>query len=190
MKIKIVFFFLFIQTYIFGQKPCDYAVNVTDSIGTLKETKSCLVYEKVFGSKSTLIFMSLQSVNGVPVLKMEYIQKSNDFDTPKCLDKNSRIIFQLSNGKIYTLINGEEPKCDNLVYNEKEKTNNRFLDASFLFLKDDFEEITKHNISLMRIRFAGSSEDYVFQKELTSETFKESYKPDAFFIDNFNCIAN
>jgi len=190
MKIKLLFFFLFIQTIIFAQKPCDYAVNLNDSNGTLKETKSCLIYEKVFGNKSTLIFMSLQSNNNVPILKMEYIQKSNDFDAPKCLDKNSRIIFQLSNGKIYTLINGEEPKCDNLVYNEKEKSNNRFLDASFLFLKDDFDEITKHSISLMRIRFTDSSEDYVLHKELTSETLKETFKPDTFFIDNFNCIAN
>jgi len=190
MKIKILVTFLFIQTIIFAQKPCDYAINVTDSIGTLKETKSCLVYEKVFGNKSTLIFMSLQSNNNVPVLKIQYIQKSNEFETPKCLDKNSRVIFQLSNGKIYTLINGEDPKCDNLVYNEKEKTNNRLLDASFLFLKDDFEEITKHSISLMRIRFTGGSEDFVFPKELASETLKETFKPDSYFKDNFNCIAN
>ncbi len=190
MKIKTILFFLLVQTLVLAQKPCDYAINVTDSIGTLKETKSCLVYEKVFGNKSTLIFMALQSNNNVPVLKVQYIQKSKDFEAPRCLDKNSRVIFQLSNGKIYTLLFAEEPKCDNLVYNEKEKTNNRFLDASFLFLKDDFEEITKHSISLMRIRFSGSTEDYVFPKELVSETLKQTYKPDAYFIDNFSCIAN
>lgn len=190
MKTQILFLFLFIQSLIFAQKPCEYAVNVTDSIGTLKETKSCLVYEKVFGNKSTLIFLSLQSDNGTPILKLQYIQKSKEFDTPKCLDKNSRIIFQLSNGKIYTLVFTEESKCDNLIYNKEEKTNNRFLDASFLFLKDDFEEIAKHSISLMRIRFSGGSEDYVFPKELISETFKETFKPDTFFIEHFNCIAN
>lgn len=190
MKIKILVFFLFIQTLVLAQKPCDYAINVTDSIGTLKETKSCLVYEKVFGNKSTLIFMALQSNNNVPVLKIQYIQKSKEFEAPKCLDKNSRVIFQLSNGKIYTLLFGEDPKCDNLIYNQNEKTNNRFLDASFLFLKDDFDEITKHPISLMRIRFSGGTEDYVFPKEFVSETLKETYKPDSYFMDNFNCIAN
>jgi len=190
MKSRILLFFLFLQTLIFAQKPCELATNVTDSIGTLKETKSCLVYEKVFGNKSTLIFMSLQSVNNVPVLKIQYIQKSKDFETPKCLDQNSRVIFQLSNGKIYTLVNAEEPKCDNLIYNQNENSNNRFLDASFLFLKDDFDEITKHSISLMRIRFAGGSEDYVFPKELVSETLKETFKPGSFFMEYFNCIAN
>ncbi|MES2811111.1 MAG: hypothetical protein V4670_01460 [Bacteroidota bacterium] len=190
MKIKILLFFLFIQTLVFSQKPCDYSVNVTDSIGTLKETKSCLVYEKVFGNKTTLIFISLQSVNGVPLLKLQCIQKSKEFDAPKCLDKNSRIVFQLSNGKIYTLIYSEDAKCDDLVYNETEKTNNRYLDAGFLFLKDDFEEITKHSISLMRIRFSGGSEDFVLSKELISETLKETFKPDSFFINHFNCIAN
>jgi len=190
MKTPIIFLFLFVQSFLFAQKPCEYSVNVTDSIGTLKETKSCLVYEKVFGNKSTLIFISLQSVNGIPMLKLQYIQKSKEFEAPKCLDKNSRVVFQLANGKIYTLINAEESECDNLVYNEAEKINNRYLDASFFFLKDDFEEITKHSISLMRIRFTGGSEDYVFSKELVSETLKETFKPEAFFINHFNCIAN
>jgi hypothetical protein len=29
---------------LYAQKPCDYSVDVKDSIGTYKETKSCIVH--------------------------------------------------------------------------------------------------------------------------------------------------
>ena len=103
MKIPaIVIFFLF-QSLLFAQKPCEYSVNVTDSIGTLKETKSCLVYERVFGNSAQLVFLSLISDNATPILSLQIIQKSTDFITPKCVDKNSKVYFQLANGKIYKL---------------------------------------------------------------------------------------
>lgn len=191
MKSKIILLFLFLSSFVKAQKPCEYSVNVTDSIGTLKETKSCLVYEKVFGNKSTLVFIALASDNNVPLLKLQYIQKSKEFDAPKCLDKNSRIFFQLTNGKIYTLLFGEEAKCDNLIYNNIDTTNNRFLDANFLFLKDNFEDFSKSTVSLMRIRFSNNViEDFVFSKELISETLQEKFHPENYFKENFNCIAN
>ncbi|WP_136666663.1 hypothetical protein [Flavobacterium sp. H122] len=190
MKIKFSIFFLLLSVCLFAQKPCDLAVNVTDSIGTLKETKPVVAYEKIFGGKTTLIFLSLVSANDIPVLKIQHITKSKEFETPKCFDKSSRIIFQLSNGKIYTFVYAEEPKCDELIYNETEKQNNRFAEASFLFLKDNFEDLKKFPISFMRIRFAGETIDYVIPKELDSETLIETYNPADFFIDNFNCIAN
>ena len=103
MRIPILILFFLFQTVSFAQKPCDYTVNITDSIGTLKETKSCLVYEKVFGNSAQLVFLSLISDNGTPILNLQIIQKSTDFITPKCVDKNSKVYFQLSNGKITRL---------------------------------------------------------------------------------------
>ena len=190
MKIKLIALFIFIQAMAFAQKPCDYSVNVTDSIGTLKETKSCLVYEKVFGNSAQLIFLSLISESGTPVLKLQIIQKSKDFITPKCLDKKSKMYFQLSNGKIFTLNNNAENQCDNLIYNQAEKENNRFLDANFLFLKNNFEDLKKYPITMMRIKYASETIDYILPKNLISEKLKSTFKPEDFFIDNFSCIEN
>jgi hypothetical protein len=190
MKTQITLFFLLFSTFLLAQKPCDYSVNVTDSIGTLKETKSKLMYEQVFGNKSTLVFMSLLSNDGTPILKLQQIVKSKDFISPRCLDANSRIFFQLTNGKVYSLIYGQEAKCDDLLYNEKEQLNSRFLDASFLFVKDDFEDLKKYPILVMRIRFSGETIDYVVQNEINSEVLKEKSNPNQFFINDFNCIAN
>ena len=93
MRIPIIVLFFLFQSLLFAQKPCEYSVNVTDSIGTLKETKSCLVYEKVFGNSTQLVFLSLLSDNGTPILNLQIIQKSPDFITPKCLDKIRKSMF-------------------------------------------------------------------------------------------------
>ena len=37
---------------LYAQKPCEYSVDVKDSIGTYKETKSCIVHERNFGGTS------------------------------------------------------------------------------------------------------------------------------------------
>ena len=190
MKIKFLFFFLLSFTLTNAQKPCEFTINVKDSIGTLKETKSCVVYERVFGGKTTLISLSLASANDTPILKLQHIQKSKAFETPICFEKGSKIVIQLSNGKIYTMLYADEPKCDDLIYNETEKLNNRYVEANFLFLKDDFEDLKRYPISFMRVRYAGENTDYVIQKELDCETLVETYFPANFFIDNFNCIAN
>jgi hypothetical protein len=189
MRTLLLIILIGLQTSLFAQKaPCELATNVTDSIGTLKETKSCLVYEKNFGNNSQLVFLNLIVENDIPTLHLQIIQKSTDFIAPKCLDKNSRIFFQLSNGKIYTFINTSENQCDNLIYNPEEKLNNRFLDAKFFFRKDDFEDIKKYPISMMHIKFASDNQDYILGKELIGEKVAGTYYPDRFFMDSYSCI--
>ncbi len=190
MRISIITVFLLFQSLLFAQKPCEYATNVTDSIGTFKQTKSCLVYERVFGNSTQLIFLSLISNDGMPLLNVQIIQKSTDFITPKCIDKNSKVYFQLSNGKIYTFLNSGENECDNLIYNTDEKMNNRILTANFFLRIDDYEDIKKHTISMMRIKYASESIDYILPKKLQAEKVEGIFEPERFFIDNFSCIVN
>ena len=188
MRIPIIVLFFLFQSLLFAQKPCEYSVNVTDSIGTLKETKSCLVYEKVFGNSTQLVFLSLLSDNGTPFLNLQIIQKSPDFITPKCLDKNSKVYVQLSNGKMYTFMSAVDNQCDQLIYNSTEKLNNRFLSANFLFLKDNFDDLKKFPISMMRLKLASDTQDYVLQKELHPEKVEGIFEPENFFINSFPCI--
>ncbi|MCL9809453.1 hypothetical protein [Flavobacterium luminosum] len=188
MKFKVLTVFLFFFSFAFAQKPCKLALDVKDSIGVFKETKNCLVYEKVFGNSAQLIFLTLASDNDVPYIKLQIIQKSKDFITPKCLETNSKLFFQLSNGKIYTLINANEGSCDKFIYNELDKENNRFLEANYLFLKNDFEDLKKYSISLMKIHFSSGEVDYVLPKEIVSEKVETTSRPEDFFRENFNCI--
>lgn len=191
MRFYIIALLTLAQFITFAQKqPCKFEINTTDSLGVYKETVSYLIYEKVFGNSSQYVFLSLASDNDTPILKLQLIQKSKDFISPKCIDKNSRIYFQLTNGKIYTLVNVSNDTCDNLIFNEAEKENNRFLDASFLFMKNDFEDLKKFPIMLMKIKLASDEKEYIISKELISEKINAKSSPERFFIDNLHCIMN
>jgi len=191
MRFYIIALLTLVQFITFAQKqPCKFEINTTDSLGVYKETVSHLIYEKVFGNSSQYVFLSLASDNDTPILKLQLIQKSKDFISPKCIDKNSKIYFQLTNGKIYTLVNVSNDTCDNLIFNEAEKENNRFLDASFLFMKNDFEDLKKFPIMLMKIKLASDEKEYIISKELISEKINAKSSPERFFIDNLHCIMN
>lgn len=190
MRFRIIVLFLFVQAFAFAQIPCEFITNITDSIGTYKETKSCLVYEKVFGNSAQLIFLSLASENETPILKVQVVQKSKDFITPKCVETASKIYFQLSNGKIYTLIYTDEGRCDKLIYSGVEKENNRFLETNYFFLKNDFEDLKKYSISLMKINYSSGGVDYVLPKTIVSEKIGVTYSPENFFKDNYDCLFN
>ncbi len=111
MKNFILIVTLLYNLNINAQKPCEFSVNVTDSLGTYKETKSAIVHEFVFGNTSKHIFFALTSTNDMPLLSLLILQKSKDFLKINCFDKNSRIYLQLENNKVITLIASEEENC-------------------------------------------------------------------------------
>lgn len=170
----------------FAQKECEYSSNVTDSIGSYKSTKEYLIQERVFGGSQSSIYFSLINSDGLLSLNVQTIQKSKEFIPAKCFDKSSKVYFQLSNGKIVTLLGIENESCGNALNNSGE--NVRVLGNYFLFMKDSFEELKNSPISLMRIKYAGETVDYIFKSELTSEIDKLTYYPENYFINYLKCI--
>ena len=59
MKNLLFSIIILLNLNLFAQKPCDYSVNVKDSIGTYKEIKSNIVHEHVFGGTSSYVFFSV-----------------------------------------------------------------------------------------------------------------------------------
>ncbi len=86
MKIVLIVLSLFFGTQTFAQKPCEFASNIKDSIGSFKETKDYLMHEKIFGGKSTYLFFSLINNDGTPFLKIQKIVKSANFIEAQCFD--------------------------------------------------------------------------------------------------------
>lgn len=172
--------------YSFSQIECEYSTNVTDSLGTYKSTKDYVVHERVFGNNQTSIFFSLINAEGLASLSIQIIQKSTEFIPARCLDKNSKVFFQLSNGKVVTMLPVEQESCGNSVRNENE--NARILTGYFLFIKDTFEELKKSPVSLMRIKYTTETVDYVLRNELISEVDKKTYSPENYFINYLKCI--
>nr|WP_315197317.1 hypothetical protein [uncultured Flavobacterium sp.] len=187
MKYILILAFCFLSSSIFAQKPCEYATNVTDSIGTYKITKEYLISEKVFGGNSNYIFYSLALTDGLPTLTVQFIQKSKDFVKANCFDKNSKIYLQLQNGKIVTLIHIEQESCGSLIRDDK-GFDNRVKSGIFMFAKENYEELKKSPAILMRIKYLTDTEDYVFKKEFTAELDGKTYQPETYFMNNIRCI--
>jgi hypothetical protein len=186
MKQLITLTFLLLTLTAFAQKPCEYSANVTDSIGTYKITNEYLVSEKNFGGTSNYVFFALAQTDGLPTLNLQLIQKSKDFIKANCFDKNSRVFLQLLNGKVVTLIHIDQENCGTLIHDKD--VNNRINTGIFMFMKDNFEELKKSPVTMMRIKYLTATEDYIVKSELTSEMNNKVYKPDTYFMDNIRCV--
>jgi hypothetical protein len=177
----------FITTTIFAQKPCEYSTNITDSLGTYKSTKEYMMYEKNFAGNKSYIFYSLIVNNGMPILNLQLIKKSKDFMKANCFDKNSKLLLQLNNGKIVTLLHIDKENCGTMI-RDNEGFDNRVLTGIFMFIQGSIEDLKSSPINLMRIKSLTSSEDYVIPKEFKSEMNNEVYYPETYFINNLRCV--
>ena len=186
---KLVLLIIALQSWIgFSQKACEYSTNVTDSIGTYKSTKDYIVQERIFGNSQSILFFSLINADGLPSLKVQLIQKSNDFIPSKCFYKNSKVYFQLNDGKVITLVALDSEVCGESLRNGTE--NNRILTGYFLFVKDTFDALKNSTISIMRIKYTTETVDYIMKEELVSEMDKNTYYPESYFVNYLKCIIN
>ena len=189
MKHLLFSILLLINLSLFAQRPCEYSVNVKDSIGIYKETKSNIVHERVFGNTSSYVFFSLALTDDLPTLTVQILNKSNDFIKVNCFDKNSKLYIQLDNGKIVTLIATEQENCGAPVKDDL-GVNNRILSGTFMFLKGTLEDLQQSPMSSMRIKFTTETKDYIFKKILVSEMNSQIYAPSTYFIDYLSCVIN
>lgn len=189
MKNYILTLFLFTITLSFAQKK-DCLLDFEEKTDStyIKKTADILIHEKVFGNSKEMIFFSLLNSDGVPMLGLQQIQKSTDFIPVLCFDKNSKVIFQLENGKIISLINSNQENCSSFSFDTETKSNIKVITNYFLFLKDNYEELKKSPISLMRIKFVGESKDVVLKSNLDSELLKTKTSPSNYFVDYLHCV--
>ncbi len=187
MKHPFILLVCFFSLTVAAQNPCEYSSNVTDSIGTYKSTKEYLVSEKIFAGNSNYIFYSLELTDGLPTLNVQSIQKSKEFIKANCFDKDSKIYLQLQNGKIVTLVHINQENCGTMIRDDN-GFDNRVNSGIFMFMKDNYDELKKSPVFLMRIKYLTDTEDYVLKKEFTSELDGKLYQPDSYFIQNLHCI--
>lgn len=170
------------------KKDCIYDVEEKTDSTSLKVLPNVLMYEKIFGNTNEYLFFALLNNDGTPMLSIQQLQKSKDFIKTNCIAKNSKIVLQLLNGKIITLLSSDEEACSVLTYDAKEKNNIRILTGYFYFTKTNYEELKNSPISLMRIQFVGETKDYVLKKELNSETLKTKSKPESYLMEFLKCV--
>ncbi|MGK4568019.1 hypothetical protein [Flavobacterium sp. 3HN19-14] len=188
MKYPLTVIILLFSFAIFAQKPCEYATNVVDSIGSYKSTKDYIVHERNFAGNEAYMFFNLLKVDDMPLLNLQYIQKSADMIKVNCLDANSRVYLQLQNGQIITLIHTNDESCGTMVRVPEENKYTRVITGNFMFMKGSIEALKASPVTLMRVKFSTEILDFVFKKELTSEMSKQTYQPEKYFIDYLQCV--
>jgi hypothetical protein len=187
MKRKLILVLCLTTTILFAQKPCEYVINTTDSIGTYKSMKDYLMYEKKFAGNSSYIFFTLESTNKTPSLNINLIRKSKEFLNANCFDTNSKIFLQLNNGKIITLLFAGNENCGSLLRDEN-GFDNRLLNGVFMFVKGSIEDLKSSPVNLMRIKYLSEIEDFVVKKGIQSELNGQTYQPESFFMNYVHCI--
>lgn len=189
MKLLLSIAFLLLSATSFAQdKDCELLTKVNDSLGTYNVMPDYLMYEKKFGSKEDYLFLALANTNGTPFLKFQLVQKNNQFIKAFCLDKNSKLHFQLSNGKIVTMIHTEDETCGTLVNLQEEGKYSRISIGNFLFLKGTIEDLKSAPIALMRLKNTTENVDYIIKSNYKSELTNEELQPENYFINYLKCI--
>ncbi|MEM0542152.1 hypothetical protein WFZ85_05965 [Flavobacterium sp. j3] len=189
MKNLLFTLFLFSSFFVLAQQPCEIDIDVTDSLGTYKTTKQQMIFERSFAGNSTNIYFALSSNNGVLGLEIQQLMSSFDFVKATCFDANSKIYLQLNNGKIISLFYYGNETCGSLIRNDKNQ-NTRVISGTFLFTKENYEELKLSQVTFMRIKYAGETIDYPFKTSFVSEMDKKTYQPENYFINYLKCIEN
>jgi hypothetical protein len=179
--------FLLTNLSIFAQKPCEIDANITDSVGIYKSTKQSMIFERSFAGNSTNIFFALTNTNGVLGMETQQVQSSYDFIKANCFDANSRIYIQTNSGKIITLFFVGIETCGTLVRNDNNQ-NVRITTGSFVFSKENFEELKVSPVTYIRIKYAGETLDYPFKTRFVSVLDKTMYEPEKYFMNTIRCI--
>lgn len=172
----------------FAQKDCEYAQNTTDSLGVYKATKDYVMHERIFGSNARYLFFTLINSDGVPMLGLQYIQKSSEFIKSNCLDKNSKMFLQLDNGKVITLLHTPDEQCSAMVSVPGETRNVRLLSGNFLFLKGTIDDLKASPVNLVRLKLGLETLDFALKSKLRSELMEADYEPQTFLMKYYKCV--
>src|SRR5690606_5563473 len=132
---------------------------------------------------------SLVQTDDMPWLNIQFLDRSSNFIKAKCLDKNSRLFLQLENGKIVTMIHIDQDNCGTTVRDNKGE-NNRIMNGEFLFVQGSLDDLKTSPVSLMRVRFATDTVDYILRSEFVAEFDGKTYHPGRYFVDTLHCVLN
>src|SRR5690554_5362961 len=146
------FALLFVSLVATAQKPCEFDFEVKNDSIQYRETKKHLIYERELGKRNDYAFISLVNDQGYVMLNYQRVQKSDSFIETQCFNQDTRMYLQLTNGKTYTLIHSDKDICSTRLPDLENKNNIRLLDTTFFFTQDDYDDIKKFPVFILKIR--------------------------------------
>jgi hypothetical protein len=181
---------LFINLSFSQDKICDFEMNIVTDTSSTRVLTDEIIDENVFGNTTSFLTFKMFEVDGVLGINFQYLQKSKDFLSPICIDKNTKIYLELSNGKQVKLINSTDAEaCNDLQYDAVNKNNVRVLAGFFYFTPENFQDLKTEKIYLIKITANTGDVNFVIKPTLNSEIYKTKSTPDTYFIENLKCLG-
>ena len=188
--LKLTAFLLFANLSFSQVKACDFEIDVATDTSSTRVLKDKIIDESIFGNTTSFLTFKLFEVDGLLGVNFQYLQKSKEILTPICIDKNTKIFLELSNGKQVKMINSTEVEtCNELQYDAVNKNNVRVLTGNFYFSPENFQDLKTEKVYLIKITANTGDVNFVIKPELNSEIYKTKSTPDTYFIENLKCLG-
>lgn len=171
-------------------KICDFETNIVTDTSSTRVLTDEIIDESIFGNTTSFLTFKMFEVDGVLGINFQYLQKSKDILSPICIDKNTKIFLELSNGKQVKLVNATEIEtCNDLQYDAINKNNVRVLTGFFYFTPENFQDLKTEKVYLVKITANTGDVNFVIKPQLNSEIYKTKSTPDTYFIENLKCLG-
>jgi hypothetical protein len=182
---------LLLTNFSFSQdKICEFEIDIATDTSSTRVLKDKIIDESIYGNTTSFLTFKMFEVDGVLGVNFQYLQKSKDFLSPICIDKNTKMFLELSNGKQVKLVNSTEIEtCNELQYDASNKNNLRVLNGFFYFTPENFQDLKTEKVYLIKITANTGDVNFVIKPELNSEIYKEKSTPDTYFIDYLKCLG-
>jgi hypothetical protein len=188
--LKLTALLLFINFSFSQDKICDFETNIVTDTSSTRVLTDEIIDESIFGNTTSFLTFKMFEVDGVLGINFQYLQKSKDILMPICIDKNTKIILELSNGKQVKLINSTELEaCNDIQYDAINKNNVRVLTGFFYFTPENFQDLKTEKVFLIKIAAITGDVNFIIKPQLNSEIYKTKSTPDTYFIENLKCLG-
>ena len=188
--IKYAAFLLLINLSFSQDKLCAFETNIVTDTSSTRVLTDEIIDEYIFGNTTSFLTFKMFEADGILGINFQYLQKSKDFLTPICIDKNTKIVLELANGKQVKLVNSTDlTTCNELQYDAINKNNLRVLNGFFYFSPENFTDLKTEKVYLIKITANTGDVNFVIKPYLNSEIYKTKSKPDTYFIENLKCLG-
>lgn len=188
--LKLTALFLFANFSFSQDKICDFEMNIVTDTSSTRVLTDEIIDESIFGNTTSFLTFKMFEVDGVLGINFQYLQKSKDILSPICIDKNTKIFLELSNGKQVKLVNSSEIEtCNDLQYDPVNKNNVRVLNGFFYFTPENFQDLKTEKVYLIKVTANTGDVNFVIKPTLNSEIYKTKSTPDTYFIENLKCLG-
>lgn len=171
-------------------KACDFEIDEATDKSSTRVLNEKIIDESIFGNTTSLLTFKLFEIDGVLGVNFQYLQKSKDILSPICIDKNTKMILELSNGKQVKLVNSLNTEtCNILQYDALNKNNFRILDGFFYFAPENFQDLKTEKVYLIKITAINGDVNFVIKPTLNSEIYNTKSTPDTYFIEYLKCLG-